>query len=346
MANTRTVDFLPEIFQTTANKQFLNATLDQLVQEPTFKKTQGFVGRRVGPGVNPNDYYVLEPDAVRTNYQLEPGVISLKPDTTDIQDAITYPGITDALGLQGAITNNSDRLYTSEYYTWDPFVNFDKFINYSQYYWLPGGPDSVDVYSSEYPLTDIFDVTRNTDYYSFSGVRGKDPLLTLVRGGNYTFNVNQSPNSFWIQAEPGVSGRLPYSPNISSRDVLGVTNNGTSSGTVTFNVPLKNAQQFYYDLNYLGPVDLVTNLKFDQINGIRLDLFIEQYGGIDGITSLDGRTLVFTNEILDPTDGGWLNQTLFDPLTDNATQDGKIGSYDSIPFSYTTDVPVNQYYNI
>ena len=39
MANTRTVDFLPEIFQTTANKQFLNATLDQLVQEPTFKKT-------------------------------------------------------------------------------------------------------------------------------------------------------------------------------------------------------------------------------------------------------------------------------------------------------------------
>ena len=93
MANTRTVDFLPEIFQTTANKQFLNATLDQLVQEPTFKKTQGFVGRRVGPGVNPNDYYVLEPDAVRTNYQLEPGVISLKPDTTKIQDNQTQTQI-------------------------------------------------------------------------------------------------------------------------------------------------------------------------------------------------------------------------------------------------------------
>ena len=344
MANTRTVDFLPEIFQTTANKQFLNATLDQLVQEPTFKKTQGFVGRRVGPGVNPNDYYVLEPDAVRTNYQLEPGVISLKPDTTDIQDAITYPGITDALAVQGAITNNSDRLYTSEYYTWDPFVNFDKFINYSQYYWLPGGPDSVDVFSSEYPLTDIFDVTRNTDYYSFSGVSGKDPLLTLVRGGNYTFNVNQTPNNFWIQAEPGVAGRLPYSPNISSRDVLGVTNNGTSSGAVTFNVPLKNAQQFYYDLNYLGPVDLVTDLKFNQINGIRLDIFLEQYGGIDGITSLDGRTLVFINDILDPVDGGWVAESKFDPLI--TTEFGTVGSYDSIPFSYTVDVPVDQYYNV
>ena len=42
MADTvRTVDFLPEIFQTPVNQQFLAATLDQLVQEPAFKKTQG-----------------------------------------------------------------------------------------------------------------------------------------------------------------------------------------------------------------------------------------------------------------------------------------------------------------
>ena len=145
----RTVDFLPEIFQTTPNKQFLNATLDQLVQEPAFKKMQGYVGRRVGPGVNPNDYYVLEPDAVRANYQLEPGVVSVDPeDVTQIKDAITYPGITDALAVQGAKTTNSDRLYTSEYYTWDPFVSFDKFVNYSQYYWVPQGPESVNVTTS------------------------------------------------------------------------------------------------------------------------------------------------------------------------------------------------------
>ena len=38
MATVRSVDFLPEIFQTPVNKQFLSATLDQLVQEPKFKK--------------------------------------------------------------------------------------------------------------------------------------------------------------------------------------------------------------------------------------------------------------------------------------------------------------------
>jgi len=84
MAKVRTVDFLPEIFQTSTNKQFLAATLDQLVQEPQFKKTQGFVGRRVGPGVNANNRYVVEPTATRTNYQLEPGVIMLIPDSDTV----------------------------------------------------------------------------------------------------------------------------------------------------------------------------------------------------------------------------------------------------------------------
>jgi len=302
MATTKSVDFLPPIFQTSTNKQFLSATLDQLIQEPEFKKTQGFVGRHVGPGVNPNDYYVIEPTASRSNYQLEPGVISLVPDTNTIQDAVTYPGITDAIGRQGGFTNNSSRLYTSDYYTWDPFINFDKFTNYSQYYWLPGGPISVGVSGSTIPTTATYDVTRATTYYEFSSIKGKNPVITLVRGGTYEFAVNQAPNAFWIQAEPGVSGRLPYAPNISSRTVLGVTNNGEDSGTVTFSVPYKTAQQFYYNLALAptiptaGQVDLVTNIDYNQINGSLVSTFFANYpSGIDGITNLQNRTVIFDN---------------------------------------------------
>ena len=308
----RTVDFLPEIFQTVPNKQFLNATLDQLVQEPAFKKTQGYVGRRVGPGVNPNDYYVLEPTATRANYQLEPGVISLKPDTTEIQDAITYPGITDALAVQGANTTKSDRLYTSEYYTWDPFVSFDKFVNYSQYYWLPAGPNVVDVYATEIPLTDNFTVTRGTNTYTFSGIVGNNPVITLVRGGNYTFDVSQTGNPFWIQTDPGINGQLPYAPNISSRTVIGVSNNGEDSGTVSFYVPFKDAQQFYYDLTSIGNVDLLSELSYDQLNGMYLSDIIADYGGIDGITNLNNKTLVFTTSPTFPTNNVWQIQYTYD----------------------------------
>jgi len=460
MAKIRSVDFLPEIFQTDANKQFLAATLDQLIQEPSFKKTQGFIGRTVGPGVNPNEKYVIEPDKTRTDYQLEPGIIGLDPeDTGTIKNAITYPGINDALQFQGAPTNKPDRRYVSQYYTWDPFVDFDSFVNFSQYYWLANGPAVVNVSATEIPASQSFVVNRANGVYTFSGLTGNNPTISLLRGGNYTFQVaqnavetinfrvenrgtssyliDQQPNpaltlirgntyvfslnriaafpfwiktqpstgttdqynngvqrngsidgavtftvpqdapstlyyscqtqslmngvinivdgtpgtgsQFWIQTSPGVNGRDPTTPNISSRDVLGVVNNGTDLGTVTFNVPLQNAQDYFYNLPLLaggGTVDLITDLKFNQINNANLDAFLQQYGGIDGIDSLNGRTLVFTNRDVGPETGGWVDETLFDPMSNNSTQQGLPGTFDSQPFSLTTPVPVEQYYNV
>jgi hypothetical protein len=439
MASTtpRSVDFLPEIFQTSTNRQVLAATLDQLVQEPQLKRIQGFIGQRTGPGVVPGDQYVAESTPIRANYQLEPGVVQIDPtDSHKVVDAITYPGIIDALNLQGAVTQNADQLYTSEYYSWDPFVDFDKFINYSQYYWLPAGPNSVDVFSSEFPSTDNFVVTRANGVYTFSGAAGTNPTLTLVRGGQYTFQVAQNttetinfrvsnqgtsawvidyvnnptltlvrgntytftmvptaplgfyiktqqtlginnlynngvinngastgtitftvpqdapdtlyynnstqmnmqgvfdivsvaPGSgtgpgFWIQTDPGVNGRIPATPNISSRltEINGVYNNGYDLGTITFNVPGVDAQDFYYNLTPIafnnGKVNLITDLQFDQINNQPVDLFIATYGGIDGITDLNSRSLVFQY-----TNGGWEitdfnNPFLSTPITDPA----------------------------
>jgi len=450
MARTRTVDFLPEIFQTPVNRQFLSATLDQLVQEPNFKKIQGFVGRTIGPGINPNDNYVQETTDTRANYQLEPGVIITKPDSTDISDAITYPGITDALALQGSLTTRADRLYTSEYYAWDPFVDFDKFVNYSQYYWLPNGPDSVDVFSENVPSTDNFVVTRANGVYTFSGATGTNPTLTLVRQGNYSFTVAQNnkedvnyrvtnagnsayvidyinnptltlvrgntyafdlslrgayrfwiktapvlgqgqtydsgvtnngafeqtvtfvvpqdaPDTlyytsdtemnmngvlnivdgtagtgpgFWIQTTPGVNGRLPTAPNISSRDVLGVINNGEDLGIVQFNVPASTAQNFYYNLPVIagGVVNLVVpTLKFNQINNVYVAPFLEENGSIDGITELNGKTIIFLNPIADPEDGGWQITTQFDPLPPTATP-GLPGTFDTTLFDQVTNI--------
>jgi hypothetical protein len=344
MARTRTVDFLPEIFQTPANKQFLSATLDQLVQEPQFKKTQGFVGRRIGPGVNPNDSYVIEQDAVRANYQLEPGVVKLSGDRQRVLDAITYPGLTDALAVQGAPENNPSRQYTSDYYTWDPFVDFDKFVNFSQYYWLPNGPASVDVSATQIPTTDEFVVSRSSNSYTISGYAGSQPLIYLVRGGTYQFQVDQPGNPFWIQTAPGISGTLPGQPNISSRVVDGVANNGQSVGTVTFTVPDPADQEFYYNLPDAGSVDLITDLKFNQINNVYLDQIVSQYGGIDGITSLEGRSVIFMDQSFDAEQGGWLQTTLFDPL--NTGENNQIGSFDTTTFDQVTEVGIGIRWNV
>ena len=331
MANRiRSIDFLPEIFRTETNKQFLGSTLDQLVQEPKLKPTQGYIGRRVGPGVNPNDNYVVEPTAERSNYQLEPSLVFLENNTNNITDALTYPGYIDRLRLKGANVERHDRLFNSEFYSWDPFIDFDKFVNFGQYYWLPAGPDSVDVSSTAIPLTDDFTVTRGTNGYTFSDVEGTLPTITLVREGSYTFDVNQTGNPFWIQSVPGADGTLPQNSQ-SSRDVLGVSNNGEDLGTITFNVPAKSAQNFYFELTDAGSVDLVTGLQFNQINNIYVSEFLSANGGIDGINDLEGRTIIFTNTI-PGEDGGWLSTTQFDSDT---------AGYDETTFDQTTTLTLD-----
>jgi len=326
MARFRSVDLLPEIFKTSTNKKFLSATLDQLVQEPKVKKTQGFVGRKFGAGVDPSDDYVLEPTTIRSNYQFEPSVVFERDNPNDV---ITYPGLIDAVNVNGANTARHDLLFNSEIYSWDPLIDFDKFINYSQYHWLPNGPDSVDVSSSDIVLTDNFTVTQDfpVNAYNLSGSDGVNPTLTLVRGGSYTFNVIQ-PSNFYIQIEPGTDGLLNSSPNINTRSVLGVVNNGEDNGTVTFNVPDVDAQQFYYDLTDIESVDLATTARFDSIHG----KYISELVDIDGITDLNNRTIVFLNDTPgDSADLGWQYLDLFDNETI---------PFDSVNFDNTVFIPL------
>jgi len=452
MANqVRSVDFLPEIFQTPVNKQFLSATLDQLIQNPQFTQTQGFIGRHIGPGVNANDYYVIEPTPTRNNYQLEPGVVQVDPaDSHKVVDAITYPGINDALQLQGAITNNANRLYTSDYYTWDPFVDYDKFVNYAQYYWLPGGPLAVDVSSTSVPSTDSFTVTRANGAYTFSGYAGTNPTITLARsqsgipatyqfnvaqnesetadfrvtnndasswnvnyqanpaitlqrGGTYNFNLTQTfpwafyiktqaslgttniyntgvfnngagnglitftvpqdaPDTlyycndvemnlrgiiniidppqpttgpgFWIQAAPGINGRDPIAPNLSTRlgPEQGVIDNGQNLGTVTFEVPAATAQNYYYNMPSIGQVDLVTDLTFDQINNQYVaDFLANNPNGIDTITNLQNLTIAFISQDTMPTPSDLYSVWRAQYLTDTG------GTYISLQFVQNVD---------
>ena len=457
MSDRRTVDFLPEIFQTPANRQFLAATLDQLTQEPRLSRREGYIGRSVGPGVNPDDRYVIEPDRVRADYQLEPAVVSLAEDAATIKNVMTYPGLADAISTNGGNGTRPDRLYESEFYSWDPFVDFDAFVNFSQYYWLPDGPDPVTVQSTGIPSSATFTVTRENGVYTFSGVPGTNPTIQLLRNGNYNFVVAQNDKEtvnfrvrnvntaayqidgqsnptltlargntyvfnltlrglfpfwiktaetlgtddvyndgvtrngsvsglvtfvvpqdapdvlyyvsenqsnmrgelrivdgesgtgpgFWIQTTPGVAGVVPSTPNISNRDVFGVTNNGADLGVVNFAVPTRTAQEFYFNLTNLAtPVDLITGLRFNQINNIPVNAFISQHGGIDGITALSGRTVVFAETPAGTEAGGWERTTLFDPLDRDDALNGLEGSFDSIAFDQTTEIPLSERYQV
>jgi hypothetical protein len=291
MARVRTLNFLPEVFQTPPNAQFLAATLDQIVNPPNVANIQGYVGSTFGTGVMATDAYVTEPTKTRADYQLDPGVIFTKPNESTAEDFITYPGIVDALKMAGGATQDNNRLFKSQFYSWDSFTNLDPLINFNQYYWLPDGPPTVQVSASTVFSKEAFVVTDNTNTYSIvregSTKSNSNPPITLLRGGTYTFQVNQD-TQFWIQGAPGVSGYSPTQPNQPVRDVYGVIDNGATSGLVTFEVPQRNAQDQYIFPTTVN-TDVISTSPFDDVNG----QFVNSFAGIDGITSLLGLRVAF-----------------------------------------------------
>ena len=74
MAIRKTVNLLPQQFQTDVNKKFLNATLDQLISPGTMEMLNGFVGKRDVDNFKNTDSYIVETDSDRKNYQLEPAI--------------------------------------------------------------------------------------------------------------------------------------------------------------------------------------------------------------------------------------------------------------------------------
>jgi hypothetical protein len=335
MAVIKTHKFLPDIFQTDTNKKFLNATLDQLVSEPSLQRINGYIGRKLAPSYKTTDSYIAENSADRQNYQLEPSLIIKNTVTNNIDFATTYADIINKIKYHGGLTNNHNRLFENEFYTYNPKIDLDKFVNYSQYYWLENGPDPVTISATNVPLQYSFDVLYNAsrNSYEFTTYNNvPNPDITLVRGGTYNFLINEPGVNFFIQSKPGTSGADPDLVNLSTREILGVTNNGTDLGTVTFKVPAKSAQNQWTSMPKVEDVSYATDLGFHQVVGANPVELNENLGGIDGpVTYLDNATIVFVNnEYID--DSFWVNT--------GRTEDG-VAYFDQstlIPFDQRTDV--------
>ena len=319
MAQIKTVNFLPEAFRTPANEKFLNATLDQLVTQPDLRNINGYIGRKFAPTFKSTDNYVPESTTQRQNYQLEPSVVVKNPKTNNIDFFSSYIDLVNQIGYNGGYNNNHDRLFAGEYYSYDGLFDFDKFVNFTQYYWLENGPDIVLAYGAEVPAQQTFIVTRNpaTGSYNFSTADGiENPVIRLGYGGTYQFVVNQPGFPFWIQTDPGVSGAKPNQTNLTSRTVLGVTNNGTDVGTVTFSVPQPNAQDFYTQMILAGSADLSTTLHYNQVQGQRLSSIVAlQEAGFDGVSNpyqINLKSLIFVNGDFD--DSYWTSNGVTVPV--------------------------------
>ena len=322
MAQNKSINFLPSVFRSDTNQRFLGATVDQLINDNANRPISGYIGRKFAPTYKLGDNYVPENNQVRATYQLEPGVV-VRDDSKNVVFNTGYVDLLRTISNNQGFLSDQQRLFAAEYYNYDGRFDYDKFINYNNYYWLPNGPDSVNVSAGSTPYQATYVVTRNTavNGYTFSTLGGHpNTQVTLARGGIYQFVVDQPGIKFWVQSRPGTTGIDPNLNTISTREVFGVTNNGTDVGTITFNVPQRNAQDFYTQMPVAAgdktrPVAAAVTFEYGKIqNRLLSEFLIEFPDGLDGVINLLNRkTFVFVGNQVD--DSQWVTPDLPSGLT-------------------------------
>jgi hypothetical protein len=252
-----TANLLPNFYQTIPNKKFLQATLDQLYQPGALTKVNGFIGRENAKAATGKDIYVTAVDPKRQQYQLEPGIVikdSLK-NITFFKDYIDY---VNQIGVFGGNTSNHARLNKQEFYSWDPHIDWDKFTNFQNYYWVPYGPDTIKIYGQPLEITSSYtvelqDVGSNNQYVFTPDGFSPNPPLKLYKGHTYTFNITSpgNPFSFMTKRSTGVVNRY-ITGNIS--------NYGVTNGSITFTIPLDAPSVLYYqsetDIDVGGSIEI------------------------------------------------------------------------------------------
>jgi len=358
--NRDSASLLPRIFRTDSNKKFLQATLDQLTQPGTVKKVNGYIGRQNAKAVTSADIFVTATDTARQNYQLEPVAViqDYLGNTNFYKDYIDHINHVDVFG--GNVSNH-ERLNSQESYSWNPHMNWDKFVNYQQYYWLPYGPLPIEVAGQQLAIESTYtvDAVDESDNYAFlfspDGLT-RNPTLTLYRGQTYTFVINSPGNPFSIKTTR-VSGNL-------ERYTIGVSGSAVESGTITFTVGVNAPDVLYYvSENSVDTGGVFHVLDIDDNTYLNIDADVlgkKTYTMSSGMPLSNGMKLKFTGNIypINYASGYWYVEGVGTAIRLVSEADVEIISsysqekallfdddaFDQSPFSTATSFPQNKDY--
>jgi len=291
----RTVDLLPGYHKTDKNAKFLASTLDQFIQEPQLERLDGFVGSKLSLNYDPaKDIYLDSNGTLRNSYQLEPSLV-IKDPNLNITYSSTYDDLINELKFNGAKVSNLDRLFRPKSFSYDPCIDWDKFINYGQYYWLPNGPDTIEIAGQQASTISSYTVTDSVDGKSLiftpDGL-STSPLLTLYRGSTYVFDVN-SDYPFYIK-----TGYVPGEVGL----YRGATNQGVKQGRLILTIDDTTPDNLFYfpEGNLYGVGQIVVKRAIENsILDVSADIIGKKtYSSIGGVEFSNGMKVRFVGNVM------------------------------------------------
>jgi hypothetical protein len=298
----RTARHLPTFFRTDQNKKFLGGTLDPLTQPGKLSRINAYVGRKDIPNYVSSDGYVDEQSTPRTYYQLEPAYVYQDPVTDEVGWHVDYIDYMNSLKYFGAPIGNHSKLNRQEAYTWDPHIDWDKFTNFREYYWLPNGPDPITIIGELESVTSTYTVTLkqqgDNSTYQFSPSAIPDglvsnPRLTLYRGVTYKFLIDAPGKSFSIKTQAEASDSFFYN--------IGVDHQRVERGMITFEIPKEAPDLLYYidnrDIKTVGMFDIKDITESVTLNVESEILDKRTYKSSTGVELVNGMKLKFAGQI-------------------------------------------------
>ena len=294
--NTRkSANLLPAFFRTDKNNKFLSSTLDQLIKVPSLERIDGYVGSKLSKNYNPlTDTYISETLPLREKYQLQPALV-LKNLDQSIKAAYGFDDLVNQVNYYGGNVDNLDRLFRPKFLSYDPRIDWDKFINFRDYYWLPNGPSAVLVAGLQENAVSTYTVTDSADknflVFTPDGLT-PDPLLTFYRGMTYVFNVD-SVHTVYFKTEPVDGTGSVYNH--------GVTGNGTKKGQIIVTVDNQTPNVLFYAAadNQLasGRILIKSIVENSSIDVNKEIVGKSQYKSGNGVEFINGMKIRFVGDV-------------------------------------------------
>ena len=291
---------LPEVFQTTKNKDFLTATLDQLTEPAKLQKLSQYIGHTTLPSYKSTDAYVPELTDDRTNYQLEPATL-YKSDGINVDFAAPYIDVINDVEAQGGSKIKHDRLLDNQTYSYAPPIDHDKFVNYREYYWLPQGLSSIRCQPGTPGAIIEFDVKNNASgAYVFSNKIANNPDIIVYKGNTYNFTVDAKGHPFSIKSQYGTGTQDMIESPL-------VENNGVDIGTVKLSVPASDSSTLYPNILYYqcqnhpamkGRI-IIRDLADEDFDPVENLIGATSFTDYTGLTLTNGLPISFATDIED-----------------------------------------------
>ena len=331
-------DHLPKYFRTDSNKKFLSATLDQLLNPGVAEKISAYYGRRIAKARTASDNYVSDVNADRENYQFEPATV-IQDELDNVTFYKDYNDYKNQIKAFNGTVSNDSVLNRQEYYAWNPHVNWDKFTNFREYYWLPNGPIGIGVAGQAKDIDSTFTVTSednldNTAYVFSPDGKTQNPSLKLFRGQTYTFILNTPGMPLTFRTQRSLDSEVLYTDGIDD------STQTTDIGTITFRVDINAPDTLYYingnDINTSGLIKI-----YDVVENSSIDVDAEiigkqEYTMSNGYKLSNGMKLYFQGTVTPAkyAQGEWYVEGVGEKI--KLVSDENV----MIPGTYATDKPV------